>query len=158
MRPPRSANKVLLAAASAAGLLLVAGIAGGCGSTKKAQSKGDVAIAYAKVIPGDKVLQKRGLTTVRVKPGTRFVVGVENKTAQPERDVQVELTLDQKPASVVLKKTIDRLGSSADAVFSPAKSITEYALPVSVKVDVVPVAGESNRSDNSATYRVLFLF
>ena len=83
---------------------------------------------------------------------------VEDSGDSQEASIPVTLTIVQAGAPDVVKKaTIDFInpGETKTVTFTnfPAPS---FATPAQIKVEVQPVQGESNTSNNSADYPVIF--
>ena len=159
----RRAIRGVLVVASLATLLLTAVAMSGCGSAKKAAvpEKRDLRIAFVKVLPGDRTLQK-GVTVIWLRQNTAFVVGVGNFGSGPEKNVEVTLTIRQLSPSPVIKKTmlvpqIDT-GTTKKVVFGGPFLIQTMIARIPIEVEVRPVEGETNVADNSATYEVRFSF
>jgi len=71
--------------------------------------------------------------------------------------VEVTLTIPKQPAPIVKKATIDLIdpGETKTVVFKDFPEVP-FGEKTTVQVSVKPVPGESNTSNNSAEYPVIF--
>jgi CARDB len=108
------------------------------------------------VQPGNQRLSTSEDNTVNVTDGLSFQVNVKNSGDSQETQVVVTFTIKQDP---VIRKT------STISVISPGETQTvifkdlpppTFGSPVKVQVSVEPVSGESNTSNNSFEYPVIF--
>ena len=87
-----------------------------------------------------------------------FQVIVQNSGNSQVLSVPVKLTIEQPNGNNIVKTArIDFLntGDSTTVTFHNIGQPT-FTTPTTVKVEVQPVAGESNTSNNSADYPVIF--
>jgi hypothetical protein len=98
-------------------------------------------------------------TTVKVSANLSFVATIVNSGDFQELNVPVTLTINAGGQPIVRRQSI--------TIIQPAQqqtvTFTNFNLPTSafgaratIKVDVAPVAGETNTGNNSATYSVFF--
>jgi hypothetical protein len=109
--------------------------------------------------PGATPLSTSSATTVRVSADLAFVVTVEDSGNFQENGVVVHLTITAGSSTIKRTQTIVTISPSTQ------QSVTfgNFNLPTAafgnkatIKVDVAPVPGEQNVSNNSATYTVFF--
>ena len=99
--------------------------------------------------------------TNRVSVGNPlFVVGVKDGGNTEEKNIKVTLQILQSPR-IVMTRMIGQVqsGGTARAAFSTF-SLSSSALthPVKINVEVAPVPGEKNLSNNKASYKVQFVY
>jgi hypothetical protein len=152
----RCGDKIVFVVTLAAALVGIAALATGCGSAKES----DAGITFVKVHPDGQTLQKGATSIVGVKKNLGFVVGVENVGPDSVKNLEVTLLIDQSPQPIRSSRTIDQLssGQATDVVFKGPFAVTEMVTKVPIKVSITPGAGDKNRSNNSATYEVRFVF
>ncbi|MGD0166027.1 MAG: CARDB domain-containing protein [Gaiellaceae bacterium] len=166
-KPRRRGGKIVLVVSVASALAVIAAVAAGCGSAKKS----DTGIAYVKVL-GSGTDYSKALRNETLREGTTriivlrsnlaFTVGVKNEGDHPEQNVKVTLAIGQLAPNRTITRTltIPRIqnGATKEVDFKGPFNIGTLISPIPIKVDVHPVAGETNRSNNSATYKVRFSF
>ena len=108
------------------------------------------------VQPGNQRLSTSEDNTVNVTPRLSFQVNVKNSGDSQETQVLVTLTIKQDPA-ITKTQTIPLIspGETNTVVFQDLPPPT-FGSPVKVLVSVDPVPGESNTSNNSYEYPVIF--
>jgi hypothetical protein len=110
--------------------------------------------------PGGQVLNAGSLTTVTATTDLAFNVVVENGGDSQEVQIPVTLTIDRPQAQggpITKTQTIDVInpGESKTLSFGNLGQVP-FASQTKVSVDVKAVPGETNVSNNSATYNVIF--
>jgi len=110
--------------------------------------------------PGGQVLNAGSLTTVTATTDLAFSVVVENGGDAQEVQIPVTLTIDRPQAQggpITKTQTIDVInpGESKTLSFGNLGQVP-FASQTKVTVDVKAVPGETNTSNNSATYNVIF--
>jgi CARDB protein len=110
--------------------------------------------------PGGQVLSSSQLTTVTATTDLSFAVVVENGGDSQEVQIPVTLTIDRPQAQggpIVKTQTIDVInpGESKTLSFGNLGQVP-FASQTQIHVDVKAVPGETNTSNNSATYQVIF--
>jgi hypothetical protein len=116
-------------------------------------------IAYVKVLPTGKTLNTALTQVIKTSDRLAFAVGVQNGGDYLEQNIKVTLKIGQSPDPIVKTMTIDQIYPKAqqEVVFR-SLAVTELANKVPVSVDVARVTGETNISNNVATYEVRFTF
>ena len=113
-------------------------------------------IESVKVLPAGQQLSQDTDTTITVTQDLAFEVTVKDTGDSEEVQVQVDLTIQRTPTPIKKTETIPLVnpGETKTIVFrdlgSPPFERT------TVKVDVIPVPGEENTSNNSYEYPVIF--
>jgi hypothetical protein len=113
-------------------------------------------IESVKVLPAEQTLSQDTETTITVTQDLAFEVAVKDTGDSEEVQVQVDLTIQRTPTPIKKTETIDLIspGEVKTVVFrdlgSPPFDKT------TVKVDVIPVPGEQNTSNNTYEYPVIF--
>ena len=116
-------------------------------------------LVSVRVQPQGADLSTSNPTTVKVSADLSFVATVVNSGDFQELNVPVTLTINAGGSPIVRRQSI--------TIIQPAQQQTvtfsNFNLPTSafgaratIKVDVAPVAGETNTLNNSATYSVFF--
>ncbi len=108
------------------------------------------------VQPGDQRLSTSEDNTVLVTDRLSFQVNVKNSGDSQETQVIVTLTIKQDPV-IRREQTISVIspGETKTVIFQDLPAPT-FGSPVNVQVNVDPVSGETNRSNNSFEYPVIF--
>jgi hypothetical protein len=109
--------------------------------------------------PGASPLSTSTATTVKVSTDLAFAATVEDSGNFQENGVVVHLTITAGTTTIKRTQTIQTISPKAQQTVS----FGNFNLPSSafgnkatIKVDVAPVPGETNVSNNSATYTVFF--
>ncbi|MBV8479760.1 MAG: hypothetical protein JOY72_05590, partial [Actinobacteria bacterium] len=109
--------------------------------------------------PGNTQLSTSTATTVNVSTALSFVAGVEDSGDFQETGVVVHLTITAGATTIKRTQTIQLISpkQTTNVTFSgfnlPSSAFGNKA---TVKVDVAPVPGENNLTNNTATYTVFF--
>jgi hypothetical protein len=116
------------------------------------------ALVSTKVLPGGQELSTSEDNLVVASEDLAFQVTVENSGRSQQVRVRVRLTVDQRPRAIRKTATIPVInpGQQKQVTFRNLGQIVQFAEGVPVEVEVVPVAGEERRENNSATYPVTF--
>jgi hypothetical protein len=112
-----------------------------------------------RVTPQGTDLSASSATTVKVSADLAFVATVENSGDFQEVNVVVRLAIDVggKPIRKVKQIPVIQPAQQETVRFTGFELPTEaFGNPAKVKVEVAPVPGEINLSNNSATYSVFF--
>lgn len=109
--------------------------------------------------PGNTPLSTTTATTVKVSTNLSFVATVQDSGGSQETGVVVHLTITAGSTTIKRTRTIQLIGPGEQqtATFGnfnlPSAAFGNRA---TIKVDVAPVPGETNVSNNTATYTVFF--
>jgi hypothetical protein len=114
-------------------------------------------IAYVKALPSGQLLSTTTETTIKVTDELKFEVGVEDTGESQEVRIKVTLTIPKQPDSIVKTATIPIIDAGeTKAVTFTVGALVPFGEQTSVKVDVDPVPGETNTTNNTAEYPVIF--
>ena len=115
------------------------------------------ALVSVTALPDDKELDRDAENTITASTDLAFRVVVQDSGDFQEFNVQVTLTIQKSPNSIVKRKTIPLInaGEEKTVTFKDFGEVT-YATRTTVKVDIKPVLNESNPDNNSAQYPVVF--
>ena len=109
------------------------------------------------VMPDEQPLSQDTETTIVATTDLAFEVTIENSGDFPEVQVEVTLTIQRTPSPIRRQETIGVInpGEQQTVTFADLGQ-PPFAEPTTVKVDVKPVPGETNESNNAAEYPVIF--
>jgi hypothetical protein len=114
-------------------------------------------IAYVKALPSGQLLSTTTETTIKVSTQLAFEVGVEDTGDSQEVRIQVTLTIPKQPDPIVKKGTIPFIDpGETKTVKLTVGALVPFGEQIAVKVDVDPVEGETNTTNNSYEYPVIF--
>jgi hypothetical protein len=115
-------------------------------------------ISFVRVLPSGENLALDTQNTILVTDDLAFEVGVEDTGDSQEVRIRVTLTIPKTPENIVQTQTIQIIdpGETKTVRFDIGNEIPPFGEEVSVKVDVDPVPGETNTSNNTAEYPVIF--
>jgi len=110
------------------------------------------------VLPGGERLSPTEETTIPTSEKTAFEVSVRNSGDSLETGVQVTFTIAQDPP-IKDEQAIDLIepGKTKTVVFDNLDQV-KFTTPTTLRVNVLPVPGETNTGNNSAEYSVVFSF
>lgn len=119
------------------------------------------ALGPVKALPDGKTLDPGGSASdneITASTDLAFQVTVENSGDFQEFNVDVTLTIQKSPKPIVMKKRIPVInaGESKTVTFTNIDLTGLFGLPTTVKVDILPVPGETTTSNNSAEFKVIF--
>ncbi|MDQ2910773.1 MAG: hypothetical protein M3R39_07140 [Actinomycetota bacterium] len=117
-------------------------------------------IVSVKVLPVGTELSTSTQRAITVRTNMAFQVTVEDSGDSQETSIPVTLTIVQsRGGNIVKKATIDFIspGQQKKVTFKNIQT-PNFSTPATIKVEVQPVAGESNTANNSADYLVIFSF
>jgi hypothetical protein len=115
-------------------------------------------IVETKVLPGGQVLSSgSGENTVTATTDLAFVVTVADSGDSQEVSIKVTLTIQKPQGAIVRTQTIDLInpGQTKSLTFRNLGQVP-FAQKTHVLVDVAPVPGEHNTTNNKADYPVIF--
>lgn len=114
-------------------------------------------IAYVKALPSGQLLSTTTQTTIKVTTELGFEVGVTDTGDSQEVQIKVVLTIPKQPSPIVKTATIPVIDpGETKAVTFQIGALVPFGEQISVKVDVNPVKGETNTSNNTYEYPVIF--
>ena len=114
-------------------------------------------ISSVKALPSGQLLSTTTETTIKVTDELAFEVGVTDSGESQEVRVKVTLTIPKQPDPIVKTATIPIIdpGETKTVTFQVG-ALVPFGEQTTVKVDVDPVPGETNTSNNSYEYPVIF--
>jgi hypothetical protein len=114
-------------------------------------------IEFVRALPSEQQLSTTTETTIEVTDELAFEVGVTDSGEHQEVRVKVTLTIPKQPEPIVKTATIPIIdpGETKTVRFSVG-ALVPFGEQTTVKVDVDPVDGETNTSNNSFEYPVIF--
>jgi hypothetical protein len=116
-------------------------------------------ILYTKALPSGQQLSTTTQTTIKATVQLAFEVAVEDSGDSQEVHVKVTLTIPKTPNPIVRTATIALIDpGETKTVTMKVGNLVPFGENTSVKVDVQPVTGETNTSNNSYEYPVIFSF
>ena len=114
-------------------------------------------IAYVKALPSGQLLSTTTETTIKVTDELKFEVGVEDTGESQEVRIKVTLTIPKQPDPIVKTASIPIIDAGeTKAVVFTIGALVPFGEQTTVKVDVDPVPGETNTTNNTAEYPVIF--
>jgi len=114
-------------------------------------------IAYVKALPSGQLLSTTTETTIKVTDQLAFEVGVEDTGESQEVGIKVTLTIPKQPDPIVKAATIPIIEQGeTKSVTLTVGALVPFGEQTTVKVDVDPVKGETNTTNNTAEYPVIF--
>jgi hypothetical protein len=114
-------------------------------------------IAYVKALPSGQLLATTTETTIKVTDQLAFEVGVEDTGESQEVGIKVTLTIPKQPDPIVKTATIPIIEQGeTKSVTLTVGALVPFGEQTTVKVDVDPVKGETNTTNNTAEYPVIF--
>lgn len=129
-------------------------LAAGCGRSGGTHG---LSIVGTKALPGNQELATDAENTVTATTDLGFAVTVEDTGDLGEAKIQVTLTIEQAPVPIVQTRTVGLInpGEQQKVIFRNLGQVM-FATRTRVKVDVQPVLEETNTSNNSELYPVIF--
>jgi hypothetical protein len=115
-------------------------------------------LVSTKVLPSGRELSTTTQTSIVVTTDMSFEVTVENSGNSQVFSIPVKLTIQQpKGGNITKTARIDFLnpGDQTKVTFRNFPTVN-FTSPETIKVEVQPVAGEQNQTNNSADYPVIF--
>ena len=114
-------------------------------------------IVDTKVLPGGLTLSQVNENTVTATTDLQFVVTIADSGDSQEVGIKVTLTIQKAQGAIVKTQTVDLInpGTTKSVTFKNLGQVP-FAQRTTVNVDVAPVPGEHNTSNNKGTYPVIF--
>ena len=114
-------------------------------------------IASVTALPSGQVLSTTTETTIKVTDELAFEVAVEDTGESQEVRIKVTLTIPKQPDPIVKTAIITIIDpGEVKSVVLKVGALVPFGEQISVKVDVDPVAGETNTANNTAEYPFIF--
>ena len=133
-------------------------LTGAGGGGEPAPGKHGNGIVSVTALPSAKALVEDEDNFVMATPDLAFRAVVENSGENQEVGVEVVLTIDQSPQPIEKRGTIQIInpGERKAITFRNLGQIVQFSQKTTLKVEVKPVEGETNISNNTAAYAVTF--
>jgi hypothetical protein len=133
----------------------------GAASGGSASGKHGSQLDSVTALPDGKRLDPNGTASdnqITATTDLAFRVAVTNSGDFQESNVRVTLTIQKSPKPIVARRVISTIlaGQAKTVTFTNLDINGLFGLPTTVKVDVLPVTGETKTDNNSAEYRVIF--
>lgn len=107
---------------------------------------------------GSLTLEPGSANRIPASSNVTFAVKVANQGDNPETDVRVRVRIRGAGDPISVQKVIDQTMAKTETTVSiPLGEAPPFAQPVTVSVEVLPVPGEKNTTNNSASYPALFV-
>lgn len=117
-------------------------------------------IAGTKVLPSNQALSATNENTIVATQDLAFVVTVHDGGNSQEVGIKVTMTLQKVSggSAIVKTQTIDVIdpGQDKDVTFKNINVKELFAQRAELRIDVAPVPGEKDATNNKATYPVIF--
>src|SRR5215216_1178994 len=133
-------------------------LVGAGGGGQPAPGKHGNGIVSVTALPSGKALEKGEDNFVMATPDLAFRALIENSGENQEVAVEVVLTIDQSPQPIEKRGKIQIInpGEQKAITFRNLGQIVQFSQKTTLKVEVKPVPGETNISNNTASYSVTF--
>jgi hypothetical protein len=114
-------------------------------------------IIETKALPGGQSLSESQENTVTATTDLAFVVAIADSGDSQEVGIKVTLTIQKPQGAIVRTQTVDLInpGQTKSVTFRDLGQVP-FAQRTTVQVDVAPVPGEHNTSNNKGSYPVIF--
>jgi hypothetical protein len=115
-------------------------------------------IVSVTALPSGKALVEGEDNFVMATPDLAFRVVVENSGENQEVGVEIALTIDQSPQPIEKRGKIQIInpGERKAIAFRNLGQIVQFSQKTTLKAEAKPVPGETNISNNTASYSVTF--
>jgi hypothetical protein len=115
-------------------------------------------LVSVKVLPTGTDLSTSTQTAINFRVDTAFQVTVKNSGNVQVFSVPVKLTIQQSQGGNIVKTTKIGFLNTGDETTLTFRNFPQpnFSRPATIKVEVSPVAGETNTGNNSADYPVIF--
>lgn len=136
----------------------ISGAAGGGAATPAGKpAPGTHGHGLTSVDVGGTTLQEGTANRITASAGLSFDVSFQNQGENDEKNVRVRVTIQGAGRPITVEKTVPSTSAGSDATASiPLGQSPPIGTPVTIKVAVLPVAGEADSSNNSAEYPAIF--
>jgi hypothetical protein len=109
------------------------------------------------VKPGGQTLTPGAAVELKATPNLSFDVQVMNQGENDEKNVRVRLSITGAGKPIVRTQTIDAIAAGTTQTASvPLASTPPTGRPVTITVQILPVPGEKNLTNNKATFSAVF--
>jgi hypothetical protein len=114
-------------------------------------------IGTVTVKPGGQTLTPGGAVELKTSPNLSFDVQVMNQGESEEQGVRVRLSITGAGNPINVTKTIETIAAGETQTATiPLAAAPPTGRPVTISVQILPVPGEKNVTNNKATYSAVF--
>jgi hypothetical protein len=109
------------------------------------------------VKPGGQTLTPGSAVQLKAAPNLSFDVQVMNQGDSEESQIRVRLSITGAGKPIVVTKTVPSIGTKQTGTASiPLAAAPPTGLPATINVEVLPVPGEKNTTNNKAEFSAVF--
>jgi hypothetical protein len=109
------------------------------------------------VKPGGQTLTPGSAVQLKTSPNLTFDVQVVDQGANDEKQVRVKVSITGAGKPIVVTQTIPSITAGQTVTASiPLAATPPTGLPVTINVEILPVPGEKNTTNNKATFSAVF--
>lgn len=109
------------------------------------------------VTPGGIQLQPGGAATIKATPNLAFSAQVINQGASTEQGVTVKVTVSGAGKPIVVQQQIPTIAAGqTKTVNLPLAATPPTGKPVTIQVEILPVPGEKNLTNNKGSFAAVF--
>lgn len=133
-------------------------IRGGTGTTGPiAPGTHGTGLGTVVVKPGGQTLASGSATQIKVSPNLTFDVQVIDQGQNDEKGLRVRLSITGAGKPIVRTQTLASIKAGQNATVSiPLAATPPTGLPATITVEVLPVPGEKNLTNNKGTFAAVF--
>jgi hypothetical protein len=134
-------------------------LSGGAAATEEATAPGlhGTGLVAVTVQPAGSALSTTGATDIRAAKGLSFDVQVQNQGQNDEKNVTVKVTISGAGKPISVEGQIDAIAQGETKTASvPLPRLPPTGRPVTIAVNVQPVAGEKKTDNNKQSYQAVF--
>ena len=114
-------------------------------------------IGTVSVTPGGQTLQPGGAADIKATPNLAFNVQVTDQGNNNETNVTVKLTISGAGKPLVVQQQIPTINAGQTKTASvPLAATPPTGRPVTIVVQILPVPGEKNLTNNKSTFSAVF--
>jgi hypothetical protein len=109
------------------------------------------------VKPGGQTLTPGGAVELKAAPNLAFDVQVMNQGENDEQQVRVKVSITGAGKPIVVTQTIDSIAAGTNGVANvPLAATPPTGRPVTIQVEILPVPGEKNTTNNKGSFAAVF--
>jgi hypothetical protein len=107
--------------------------------------------------PGGTTLSQGGANQIASSPNLSFDVQVMNQGENDEKDVTVRVSITGAGKPIVVEKRIPSITAGQTQIVNvPLAASTPTGRPVTIQVQILPVPGEKNTTNNKGSFPAIF--
>jgi hypothetical protein len=109
------------------------------------------------VKPGGQTLTPGGAVELKAAPNLAFDVQVMNQGENDEKQIRVKVSITGAGKPIVVTQTIDAIAAGTNGTASvPLAATPPTGRPVTILVEILPVPGEKNTTNNKGSFAAVF--